>query len=155
MSPSMIWAALLPLCGIAAWLILRKPIRGLLEDRDAVRARESFRREREWLEARFLQEIAHADRVESVRWEDAEWHNDVAWARDRRTRRLIALVGVDFAANPFAADSEDAHRHATAFFEFRAGHWHADGRHLNALQPNEAFLRHRQLEPIILPSRKG
>jgi hypothetical protein len=155
MSPSMIWALLLPICGIATWLILRRPLRGLLEERDAMRARESFRREREWLEAGFLQQLARSDPVEYLRWEDADWHNDVAWARDRQTRRLIALIAVDFALTPYTGDVDEANRHATAIFEFRGGRWHADGRHLDALQPSEAFLRHRQLEPIILPSRKA
>lgn len=155
MSPSLIWAGLLPFCGVAAWFVLRKPVRSFLEERDAMRARELFRREREWLEARFLHEMARSDPVEYVRWEDADWHDEVSWARDRQSRRLIALIGVDFPVSPFASDYEEANRHATAFFEFRAGHWHTDGRHLDALQPSEAFLRHRQLEPIILPARKG
>ena len=35
------------------------------------------------------------------RWEEAHWHDEVLWARDRQTRRLLALIGVHFEPDPF------------------------------------------------------
>src|SRR5438270_27337 len=49
-----IWGGVLLSCLVAAWLILRGPLRQLSEDVHAERARELFRQRREWLEADFL-----------------------------------------------------------------------------------------------------
>jgi hypothetical protein len=149
-----IWVGFLPVCGVALWIGLRRPLRSFLEERDALKARELFRRQRESLEFRFLGALARTEPLERIRWEDAHWHDEVIWARDRQSRRLLALIGVQFDINPFDTD-EDQPEHATALFEYRAGHWHADGRHLDALQPSEAFLQHRSLEPISMPQRRG
>jgi hypothetical protein len=151
-----IWAGVLPIAGLGAWLALRRPIRNALEARGMVRARAVFRRQREALEARFLSALARRDPLEALRWDDACWLDEVLWARDRRTRRLLALVGVRFTAEEDAfgdADHTDDEppRNATAVFEFRDGHWNAEGHHLDDLRPREACLRHRQFEPISLP----
>ena len=64
-------------------------------------ARESFHCQREWLEARFMTALNRIDPAEGARWEDARWHDEVLWARDRQTRHFLALVCVHFDANPF------------------------------------------------------
>lgn len=148
MQPAWLWLALLPMCGIAAWLVICRPIRDFGESRDAARARESFRLQREVLELRFVVAIAHEDPVEGPRWDDADWQTEVVWARDRHSRHLLALVGVCFEDLGFGAQDFE---HATAIFEYRDGQWHAEGRHVDALRPSEACLRHRQLEPIEPP----
>lgn len=155
MSPSMFWAGLLPLCAAAAWLVLRRPIRLVIEDRDIQRARDQFRLEREWLEARFLAALARHDPIERLRWEDAFWHDEVVWARDRQSRRLLALIGVTFPNDPISGFPDEPPRHATALFEFRKGVWKVDGRHFDEIRPDEAFLRHREFEPVVLPQRRG
>ncbi len=157
MTPSLAWAGLLPICAIAAWLVLRQPIRSVFESRDIGFAREQFRRQREYLEARFLSALARQDPLERLRWEDAAWEDEITWARDRQSRRLLALLGVHFDPEPYPnvpeAESE-AIRHATALFVFRDGQWCTDGEYFNAVQPIEAVLRHRQLEPIIVPQQR-
>src|SRR6185437_1402218 len=50
-----------------------------------------------------------------------------------------------FDVNPF---DEQMIRHATALFEFRKGRWLAEGKHVDALRPDEALLRHRRYEPV-------
>jgi hypothetical protein len=152
MGSSFFWAGLLPICGLAAWAILSAPLRALFEARDALRAQELFRRQRERLEARFLGALERHDADVARRWDDAEWLDDVVWARDRQSRRLLALVGVRLPMDLF---DPDAAAHATALFEFRDGRWLAEGLHLVDLQPLEAVLRHRRLEPIVLPQRRG
>ena len=152
MTPLVAWAGLLPICAIAAWLVLRGPIRSMFESRDVGFARDLFRRQREYLDARFLTALARRDPLERLRWEDAIWEDEITWARDRQTRDLLALLGVHFDVEPRLDESDDLgeQHHATALFRFRDGRWLTDGDHLDAVQPIEAVMRHRQLEPIIV-----
>lgn len=151
MTPSLVWAGLLPVCAFAAWLVLRRPVRWVIEDRDIHRARSLFRMQREWLEAHFLAVLARIDPIERLRWEDASWQDEVVWARDRQSRRLLALIGVRFPNDPFSDFPDEPPHHATALFEFRKGRWQTDGRHFDEVRPDEAFLRHREFEPIVVP----
>lgn len=154
MATSLIWAGLLPLCAFAAWMILRRPVRWVIEDRDIQRARVLFHQQREWLEARYLSVLARLNPLEHLRWEEATWENEVVWARDRQSRRLLALIGVRFPADPLSSFPDEPPRHATALFEFRKGRWQTDGRHFDEIRPDEAFLRHREFEPIVVPHPK-
>jgi hypothetical protein len=151
MVPQIVWAGLVPLCVLAAWLVVRRPVRSIVEDRDFSKARDLFRLQREGLEARFLASLGRLDPIERLRGEDAHWHDDVVWARDRQSRRLLALVGVHFDADPITSFPDEPPRQATALFEFRKGRWNADGRHIDEIRPDEAFLRHREFEPIVPP----
>jgi hypothetical protein len=152
-----LWTGLIATLAVAAWVILRRPVRHALEDLNVDRAREQFRLEREGLEARFLIALNRLDAAEGQRWEDANWHDEVVWARDRRTRQLLALVGVDFESDPFSDPSaiDIATHRATALFEYRKGHWHADGKRLDMVGPHEVFRRHNRLEPVVLPQRRA
>ena len=150
-----IGAGVLSICVTAAWLVLRRPVRHALEERHLTPARDAFRRQREWLEARFLKALAQADPLEGLRWEDAHWSDEVVWARDRHTRRLLALIGVHFDAEPFGDLPDHPPRHATALFEFRKGRWCAEGKRLDEIRPDEAFLRLHRFEPVVLPQRRG
>jgi hypothetical protein len=147
---SLILAGMLPLCVAAAvWIVLRNPFRQVFQEMHIDHARDLFRAQREWLEARFLTALGRLDPAERLRWDDAHWHDEVVWARDRQTRRLLALIGVHFDAHPFDDPAEPAPRHATALFEYRKGRWIADGKRLDATRPDEAFLRHQRLfEPV-------
>src|SRR5262249_3226806 len=83
----LIWAGILSVCGlVACWLIFRRPLRQIFEDVHVDHARELFHQQREWLEARFISALSHADAVEGQRWESASWDDEVLWARDRQTR---------------------------------------------------------------------
>jgi hypothetical protein len=152
---SYVWAGLLPIGMLAVWLLLRRPVRGLVEDFNVDRARDLFRLRREWLEARFLTELTRLNPIERLRWDEAQWHDEVVWARDRQTRRLLALIDVHFEADPFSDFPEEPPHHATALFEFRKGRWHAEGKHFDEIRPDEAFLRHHRFEPLVLPQRRA
>ncbi len=143
-----IWGVVLPSCLIAAWLIVRRPLRQIFEELRVDQARLHFRQQREWLEARFLTALGRADPVERLRWEEARWHDEIHWARDHQTRRLIALVEVHFDAAPFDEPPATHSRHATALFEYRKRRWFADGKRLDATRPGEAFLPHGRYEPV-------
>ena len=143
------WTGVLAICVVAAWLILRGPVRHLTEDVHAEQARELFRQQREWLEADFLDALGKTSPTERLRWEDAHWHDEVLWARDRQTRRLLALIGVHFDAgllDDFPL-SDPATRHATALFEFRKGRWQAEGKRLDEIRPDEVVRRNHRFEP--------
>lgn len=157
MKPSLLWATLIPICLIAAGAILRRAARILSEDRDLSKPRSLFRLQREWLEVAFLDALARTDPLERLRWDDAHWHDEIVWARDRQTRRLLALIGVHFDADPFlsAEFSDIPPHHATALFEFRHGHWLTEGKHFDEIRPDEAFLRHREFEPLVEPEPRG
>jgi hypothetical protein len=144
----LIWAGVLAACILVLSLILYRPVRHFAEELRVDHARELFRHQREWLEARFVGALAKVDPVEGQRWEEAHWHDDVLWARDRQTRRLLALIGVHFEPNPFDDDPDALPRHSTALFEFRKGRWSAEGKRLDQIRPDEAVLRNQRFEPV-------
>src|SRR3954469_23744674 len=107
-----IWVGILPVCLIALFLILRRPARQFAEEMHVDHARDLFRQQREWLEAKFLTALGKVDPLERLRWEEAHWHDEVLWARDRQTRRLLALIGVHFDPTAVEDLSDSAARHA-------------------------------------------
>ncbi len=149
----MIWGVLLPACMVASWRVAHKPLRRVAEEVEADRARLRFRRDREWLEARFLTALGKLGPIERLRWEGAHWHDRVHWARDNRTRRLLALVEVHFDPDPLDGSPEPPADHATALFEYRKGTWAADGKRLDATRPDEALSRQGRFEPVEPPPR--
>jgi hypothetical protein len=151
----LIWGGILPACLFAGWLILRRPVRQFAEDLHVDRAREQFRHQREWLEARFLGALAKVDPQERLRWEDAHWHDEVLWARDRQSRVFLALIGVHFDIQPFEELTGLTPRHATALFEYRKGRWVAEGKRLDELRPDEAVLRGQRFEPVVTHPRRA
>ena len=116
-----------------AWFVLRRPLRQIVEDVHVDHARALFHQQREWLEARFISALGHVDAAEGQRWEAAQWHDEVLWARDRQTRYLLALVCVHFEPGPFELSPDVGT--ATAVFEFRKGHWCVDGKSLDEMRP--------------------
>jgi hypothetical protein len=142
----LIGAAILLVCSLVAWLALRRPVRQIVEDVRVDHARALFHQEREWLEARFITALSRVDFAEGKRWETASWHDEVLWARERKTRRLLALVCVHFEPDPF--DLALVQRHATALFEFCGGRWKAEGKRLDEMRPAEAVARNERFEAV-------
>jgi hypothetical protein len=142
----MIWAGILAICLLAAWFVLRRPLRQIVEDVHVDHAREQFHQQREWLEARFVSALGRDDPSEGQRWDSAHWHDEILWARDRQSRHLLALVCVHFEPGPF--DLLSPARHATAVFEFRKARWCADGKRLDEMRPNEAVGRNQRFEAV-------
>ena len=152
----LIGAGILIGCVFVAGMIVRR-LRQLVEDVHVDHARALFHQQREWLEARFISALTHADPVEGQRWDSAHWHDEVLWARDRQTRHLLALVCVHFEPGPF--DPLQGPRHATALFEFRKGHWHVEGQRLDEMRPDQAIGRDQRYEAVTVspphPRRVG
>ncbi len=141
----LIGSGIVAACLVAAWLIIRRPLRQVFEEVHFEQARVLFRREREWLEARFVTATSRLDPADGQRWDSAFWHDEIVWARDRDTRRLLALVCVHFDA-PFDALHDPGC--ATALFEFHGGRWHADGRRLDLTRPEQAVGHDQPFEAI-------
>jgi hypothetical protein len=142
----LIGAGILSVCSLVTWLVLRRPVRQIVEDVRVDHARVLFHQQREWLEARFITALGQADSAEGRRWETAYWHDEVLWARDRKTRRLLALVCVHFEPHPFHLSL--VQRHATALFEFCKGRWRAEGKRLDEMRPAEAVARDQRFEAV-------
>ena len=54
-----------------------------------------------------------------------------------------------FDPEPFGGDyPEPPPRHATALFEYTKGKWCAEGKRLDEIRPDEAFIRNQRIEPI-------
>lgn len=140
---------LLPLCGLAAWTLSKRMFRTVLDQMREDQARRLFRIRRESLEWAFLRDLGRRDPVERLRWEDARWQDTVHWARDRVSHRLLALVGVEFAAK--AGDYSLGSEIATALFTFRGGQWTTEGRFLDDLSPVQAFRQNKRLEAVTPP----
>jgi hypothetical protein len=155
--PLLIGAGILLVCLLVAWMVLRRPLRQIVEDVHVDHARLLFHQQREWLEARFISALVLADPIEGQKWDSAHWHDEVLWARDRQSRHLLALVCVHFEPGPF--DLVQEKRHATALFEFRKGNWFVDGKRLDEMRPDQAVGRNQQFEAVVItqpnPRRVG
>src|SRR5690606_31558471 len=84
--------ALACLAGVA--FVIWRPIRNSWRAAQLAKARQDFHRHRERLEARFFELAAASGKPRGVRWVDCDFDDDVAYARDRHTGDLAALVAV-------------------------------------------------------------
>jgi hypothetical protein len=133
-----------------------RPIHHCWQKARFVEARRDFHRQRERLEARFLQLGVANSRPGAPAWMDCEFDDDVAYARNRSTGELAALVAVTIALGHFDETAEedrgeppDQLRSATAVFRFDHGHWMTDGRAIFNLSPTETIhFYHRELEMV-------
>lgn len=110
-----------------------------------------FQRRREWLEARFLTLASRCGRPRGLAWVDCQFENAVAFARDRLSGELRALVAVTIQFEAVEGGGmEDVEavgnlRAATAVFRWHAGAWETDGRAIFNLNPAQA-IQHFQHE---------
>ena len=151
----LIWGAVLPAFMVVAWMFLRRPFRLSFERMHVDHARELFHQQREWLEARFLKALA----TDRPRRGAPLGRRPLARRGPLGTRPADAPpAGPDrrpFRFRPLRRCARARPRHATALFEFRKGRWMAEGKRLDELRPDEAVLRHRRFEPVVLHLRPG
>jgi hypothetical protein len=127
------------------WPRLRQRMRGLQKERLA----HLFQGRREQLQQEFLKVGAASGKPRGLRWESCDWGQDVFLARDRSCNGYVALmeVAIQFSAIE-GGDMEDVEavalaKNATAVFFFEAGQWHAGGKALFNLNPEEVLDRYR------------
>ena len=80
--------------GIATAIALR-PVRLARKGERLARGQLDFHRQREPLEAKFIERAAAGGKPRGLRWADVSFDDDVVYARDRRTGVLKALVAVE------------------------------------------------------------
>ncbi len=136
-------AAIVVIVLLLAW----RPLRRWGREVHAERARESFRLQRERLEAQFFDAAAASGKPRGLRWKECAFESSMELARDRATGQLIALVPVTIAFEAVAGGPMEGVeavgnlRNATAVFAFERGHWTTSGRAVFNMNPDEA-LRH-------------
>jgi len=110
-------------------------------------ARESFRLQRERLEAKFLDTAAATGKPKGLEWKDVEFEPTLELVRETESGDLLGLVPatIRFAAiagGPMeGVEAVNNLRYATAVFVFRKGQWTTHGRALFNMHPDEA-IRH-------------
>lgn len=136
------------LVGILSWLWNGKK-------RRLGRAAESFRRRREYLEARFMDLARSLGKPRGVRWLECQWQPGALFARDRQSGLLTAFVGVHISFEAIeGGDMEDVAavsslRDATALFHYQHGQWGTGGRALFNMDPALALKRlEDQYDPL-------
>lgn len=127
--------------GMAAAFLLR-PIRASRRSEKLARAQRDFHRQREQLEAKFIDRAAAGGKPRGLRWADVVFDDDVIYARDRRSRKLKALVAVEVSFEAVEGGGmEDVEavsnvRAATAEFLYDGTRWTTEGRVFFNLAPS-------------------
>lgn len=143
--------ALLGLVFFVVW----RPVRARLREVRYQRARKEFHQQRERLEARFFQLAAGSGKPRGLRWTSCDFDDDVAYARDRQTHELCALVAVTIGFEAVEGGGmEDVEavgnlRAATAVFRREAARWQTDGRAIFNLNPAEAIKYYQENLEIV------
>jgi len=127
-----------------ALLVAWGPVRTAIRESQLGRLRKDFHRQREWLEARFLDIASRSGKPRGLEWTGCDFDDDVLYARDRRSGELSALVSVTISFDAVEGggmeevEAVSNLRAATAVFRVERGHWATDGRAIFNLNPSEA-----------------
>lgn len=136
-----------------------RPLLRNLQRRQAERAIDLFRLQREQLEAKFFDLACRQGRPRGLRWLDCDWQSGVTFGRDVESGMLTAFVSVYISFEAVeGGDMEDVEavgllRDAAALFHFQSGSWGTGGRALFNMNPSDALQRLTdQYEPVELPA---
>jgi len=119
--------------GMATALALR-PIRAARQAERLARAQRDFHRQREQLEAKFIERASQSGKPRGLRWSDVAFDDDVIYARDRKTGGLKALVAIEVSFEAVEGggmehvEAVSNVRAATAEFLYDGGRWRTEGR---------------------------
>jgi hypothetical protein len=128
----------------AALAVASRPYRLARQADRLARAQRDFHRQREQLEAKFIERAAASGKPRGLRWTDVEFDDDVVYARDRRSHRLKALVAIEVSFEAIEGggmehvEAVSNIRAATAEFLYDGSRWHTDGRVYFNLGPSAA-----------------
>src|SRR5262249_47039721 len=107
--------------------------------------RERFQHQREHLEADFLRAATASGKPSGLRWKRCDWERDFVLARDKRSRELTALGGVNIQFEAMEGSEMEGLpavgnlRHASGVFFFRGGRWRTVGKAVFNLNPGETL----------------
>jgi hypothetical protein len=108
-------------------------------------AREQFFAQRQVLTEQFLEAAGATGKPRGLRWVACDWADEIAFARDRQTGQLAALVAVLIRFEAIeGGDMEGVAavgniRNASAVFFYKGGSWRTVGRAIFNLDPGEAL----------------
>ncbi len=129
------------LAGVAT-AIASRPMRIARQSERIARAQRDFHRQREPLEAKFIELAASRGKPRGLRWVEVDFDDDVVYARDRRSRQLKALVAIEVSFEAVAGGGmEDVEnvakaKAATAEFIHDGVRWMTDGKVYFNLAPS-------------------
>ena len=129
------------LAGTAIAMALR-PIRAARRAEQLSRIQRDFHRQREQLEAKFIDRAAASGKPRGLTWTNVSFDDDVIYARDRRNRCLKALVAIEVSFEAVVGggmeevEAVSNVRAATAEFLYDGGRWVTDGRVYFNLAPS-------------------
>jgi hypothetical protein len=129
---------------IVGLLLAWRPCRAAWREAQLVRARRDFHRQREHLEARFLQIASSSGKPRGLEWTHCDFDDAVVYARDRRSGELSAFVAITISFEAIeggpmeGVEAVGNLRAATAVFRVRRRNWATDGRAIFNLNPTEA-----------------
>ena len=156
MQPILICLAAL-VVAVPVILLAGRPLLRNLQRRQAERAIDLFRLQREQLEAKFFDMARVQGRPRDLRWLDCDWQSGVTFGRDVESGMLTAFVSVYITFEAVeGGDMEDVEavgllRDAAALFHFTNGCWGTGGRALFNMNPSDALQRLTdQYEPVEL-----
>jgi hypothetical protein len=139
-------AAVAAAIGAAIIFILARGLfQNLGNEIQVARAKEMFLLERERLQTLFLPAAAATGKPRGLRWVQCQFEEEVAFARDRHSRQLVALVPVTIRFEAVAGSDMEGLpavgnlRNASAVFFFKR-RWHTNGKAVFNMNPNEALL---------------
>jgi len=125
---------LVALLAALATVIALRPIRAARQAERLSRCQRDFHRQREQLEAKFIDRAAASGKPRGLRWTDVSFDDDVVYARDRRSGCLKALVAIEVSFEALEGggmeevEAVSNVRAATAEFLYEQGRWKTDGR---------------------------
>lgn len=147
--PLVLWGLTIVTAITVAGFLLWKPVRSLFRESKLGNAKLGFHRQREHLEARFVQIAGASGRPRGLSWRDVEFGDDVVYAWDKTTRRLHALVAITVSFEAVEGGGmEEVQavgnlRAATAVFQHDGSTWRTDGRTVFNLNPAETIRHYR------------
>jgi hypothetical protein len=92
---SIIVAVGLAFLACAAIAVALRPIRAARRAEQLARIQRDFHRQREQLEAKFIDRAAASGKPRGLRWTNVVFDDDVIYVRDRKNRSLRALVAIE------------------------------------------------------------
>lgn len=123
------------------------------------RAVNSFRLQREYVEAKFFDVAGSLGQQPAVRWRECEWQRNATFARDLQSGVITAFVSlvVHFEtteeAQQLGAEGGATACQAAALFHYHEGRWTTNGWILLNMDPDDALIGlDDEFEPVRMES---
>ena len=138
------WLFLVPVAGLLT-LVLLWWFYGIGREIQTERARESFRLQRERLEIMFFEKASSSGLPRGLRWVSCAFTPDVAFARAKSGRHIVALVPVTIHFEAIEGSDMEGlpavphGRNGSALLHFQRGEWSTQGRVFLNLEPAQVL----------------